>query len=295
MTTIYFVTNNNAVNIEEWTHLFFNKECPSKANYFIEKKYAAEIDKHYAKVTFYSDTLYPLLSDKISAESERLQFDYFIKPNTLPKQGIIAFDMDSTFIEQEGVDEIAASTGLSASIAELTSRAMEGALDFNASFTQRIGMLKGTPVSILDSVYEQMTLSPGIERLLTLVKKRGFKTAIISGGLDYFTQRLRVRYGLDYSFSNAVEIKDNALTGNISFPIMNAQHKRETLISLAEKLNIERRNVIACGDGANDLPMLHFAGVGVAYRAKPIVRNEIKNRINHNGFETLLFLIEENL
>lgn len=144
--------------------------------------------------------------------------------------------------------------GISERITELTQQAMEGKLDFNSSFTRRIGMLKGTHTDVLNAVCDQMTASPGITTILPILKQKGFKTAIISGGLDIFTHRLQKKYQLDYVFSNTVEIKDSVLTDNITIPIMNAENKKATLHKLAETLQTPQYNIIACGDGANDIP-----------------------------------------
>lgn len=209
--------------------------------------------------------------------------------------GIIAFDMDSTFIEEEGVDEIARALGITDRITKLTQQAMEGKLDFNNSFTQRIGMLKGTHIHVINAVCDRMTASPGITTILPFLKQKGFKTAIISGGLDIFTHRLQQKYQLDYIFSNTVEVRNGMLTDNISAPIMNAENKQKTLAMLADSLQMPQHNIIACGDGANDIPMLTYAGTGIAWRAKPAVRNLITNQINFHGFESLLFFIENGL
>ena len=203
--------------------------------------------------------------------------------------------MDSTFVEEEGVDEIARRLGISEKITALTREAMEGKIDFDTSFTRRIAMLEGTHKDILHQVCEQMTLSPGLETILPILKEKGFKTAIISGGLDIFTERLKEKYQLDFAFSNSVRIKEDLLTDTITLPIMNAEKKKQTLINLATELAICRENIIACGDGANDIPMLLHAGNGVAWKAKPKTREKVANQINFNGFESLLFFIEEKL
>ncbi|ECF7152058.1 phosphoserine phosphatase SerB, partial [Salmonella enterica subsp. enterica] len=249
----------------------------------------------YLKLTLPAECLTPEFYRYLRELSLQWQFDFFIKPQPLPANGIIAFDMDSTFIAEEGVDEIARELGMSTQITAITQQAMEGKLDFNASFTRRIGMLKGTPKAVLNAVCDRMTLSPGLLTILPVIKAKGFKTAIISGGLDIFTQRLKERYQLDYAFSNTVEIRDNVLTDNITLPIMNAANKKQTLVDLAARLNIATENIIACGDGANDLPMLEHAGTGIAWKAKPVVRKKIHHQINYHGFELLLFLIEDEL
>lgn len=140
-----------------------------------------------------------------------------------------------------------------------------------------------------------MTASPGITTILPFLKQKGFKTAIISGGTDIFTHRLQQKYQLDYVFSNTVEVRDGMLTDNISTPIMNSENKKKTLAELADSLLIHQHNIIACGDGANDIPMLTYAGTGIARQAKPAVRDLITNQINFHGFESLLFFIENGL
>ncbi|EOX8480258.1 phosphoserine phosphatase SerB [Salmonella enterica subsp. indica] len=295
MSIIYFITTQDIDTFQKKLQETLFNAVAMPVPLLFDKRYAALINTAYLKLTLPAECLVPELHRYLRELSWQWQFDFFIKPQPLPANGIIAFDMDSTFIAEEGVDEIASALGMSTQIAAITQQAMEGKLDFNASFTRRISMLKGTPKALLNAVCDRMTLSPGLLTILPVIKAKGFKTAIISGGLDIFTQRLKARYQLDYAFSNTVEIRDNVLTDNITLPIMNAAKKRQTLVDLADQLNITTENIIACGDGANDLPMLEHAGIGIAWKAKPIVRKKIHHQINYHGFELLLFLIEDEL
>ncbi|WP_049009083.1 phosphoserine phosphatase SerB [Citrobacter koseri] len=295
MAITYFVTSTNTEQLQAWLYNDFLRSHAIQCHYLLERRHLALINKDYLKLTLPDEMLTQAIYQKLRAASLQLQFDFFVKPQSIPTKGLIAFDMDSTFIEEEGVDEIAHTLGISAQIAEMTQQAMEGKVDFDTSFTRRIRMLKGTHCDVLNVVCDRMTISPGLAAMLPVLKNKGFKTAIISGGLDIFTQRLKEKYQLDYAFSNTVEIKDNVLTDNITFPIMNARKKRQTLSALATQLNLAVHNIIACGDGANDLPMLTYAGTGIAWRAKPVVRETIHHQINFHGFESLLFFIEDEL
>lgn len=295
MAIIYFISAKEPEKLQVWLHETFINRDTKQNQCTLEQLHITHINKSYFKLSMPDESFTNEIHKKLRITSYTQRFDFFIKPQIIPAKGIIAFDMDSTFIEEEGVDEISHVLGISAQIAELTKQAMEGKLDFNSSFTRRIGMLKGTHIDVINAVCDQMTASPGITTILPTLKQKGFKTAIISGGLDIFTRRLQEKYQLDYVFSNTVEIRDGKLTDNIAAPIMNADNKQKTLERLAETLQIPQHNIIACGDGANDIPMLTYAGTGIAWKAKPAVRELITNQINFHGFESLLFFIEDGL
>lgn len=295
MAIIYFISAKEPEKLQVWLHETFINRDTKQNQCTLEQLHITHINKSYFKLSIPDKSLTNEIHKKLRITSYTQRFDFFIKPQIIPAKGIIAFDMDSTFIEEEGVDEISHVLGISAQIAELTKQAMEGKMDFNSSFTRRIGMLKGTHIDVINAVCDQMTASPGITTILPILKQKGFKTAIISGGLDIFTRRLQEKYQLDYVFSNTVEIRDGKLTDNIAAPIMNADNKQKTLERLAETLQIPQHNIIACGDGANDIPMLTYAGTGIAWKAKPAVRELITNQINFHGFESLLFFIEDGL
>ncbi len=295
MAIIYFISAKDPEKLQVWLHNTFLNTETKQYPCTLEQLSIAAFNKPYLKLSIPDEIFTDDIYKKLRATSFIQQFDFFLKPQIIPTNGIIAFDMDSTFIEEEGVDEIARALGITARITELTQQAMEGKLDFNSSFTRRIGMLKGTHIDVINAVCDRMTTSPGITAILPFLKQKGFKTAIISGGLDIFTHRLQQKYQLDYVFSNTVAIRDGMLTDNISTPIMNAENKQKTLAILADSLQIPQHNIIACGDGANDIPMLTYAGTGIAWQAKPAVRDLITNQINFHGFESLLFFIENGL
>ncbi|ATX15438.1 TPA: phosphoserine phosphatase SerB [Escherichia coli] len=295
MTIIYFLSPTGIDITQKCLKDYLQHLKISPSVFSLTTNYSRQINREYLKLVLPNDVTNPAFYAGLRHRADHHHFDFFRKPTDLPAEGIIAFDMDSTFVEEEGVDEIARRLGISEKITALTREAMEGKIDFDTSFTRRIAMLKGTHKDILHQVCEQMTLSPGLETILPILKEKGFKTAIISGGLDIFTERLKEKYQLDFAFSNSVRIKEDLLTDTITLPIMNAEKKKQTLINLATELSTCRENIIACGDGANDIPMLLHAGNGVAWKAKPKTREKVANQINFNGFESLLFFIEEKL
>lgn len=295
MTIIYFLSPTGIDITQKCLKDYLQHLKIFPSVFSLTTNYSRQINREYLKLVLPNDVTNPAFYAGLRHRADHHHFDFFRKPTDLPAEGIIAFDMDSTFVEEEGVDEIARRLGISEKITALTREAMEGKIDFDTSFTRRIAMLKGTHKDILHQVCEQMTLSPGLETILPILKEKGFKTAIISGGLDIFTERLKEKYQLDFAFSNSVRIKEDLLTDTITLPIMNAEKKKQTLINLATELSTCRENIIACGDGANDIPMLLHAGNGVAWKAKPKTREKVANQINFNGFESLLFFIEEKL
>ncbi len=208
MAIIYFISAKEPEKLQVWLHETFINRDTKQNQCTLEQLHITHINKSYFKLSIPDESFTNEIHKKLRITSYTQQFDFFIKPQIIPAKGIIAFDMDSTFIEEEGVDEIARVLGISAQIAELTKQAMEGKLGFNSSFTRRIGMLKGTHIDVINAVCDQMTASPGITTILPILKQKGFKTAIISGGLDIFTRRLQEKYQLDYVFSNTVEIRD---------------------------------------------------------------------------------------
>ncbi|MDF0607168.1 phosphoserine phosphatase SerB [Neisseriaceae bacterium TC5R-5] len=202
---------------------------------------------------------------------------------------LLVSDMDSTLITIECIDEIADLHGLKPQVAAITERSMRGELDFTASLQQRIALLQGLPESALEQVYrERVRLSPGAESLLASCKRLGIKFMLVSGGFTFFTERLKADYGLDYAYANQLEIIDGKLSGRLLGDIVDAAAKQKLLIAHREMLRLRPEQVIAMGDGANDLLMLTAAGVGVAYHAKPVVRAQADIAINHGGLDRLL-------
>ncbi|WP_091789486.1 phosphoserine phosphatase SerB [Paraburkholderia steynii] len=206
--------------------------------------------------------------------------------------GLVAMDMDSTLITIECIDEIADFCGLKAEVAAITEASMRGEIkDFNESLTRRVALLKGLDASALEKVYEQrLQLSPGAEKMLAGAKAAGMKTLLVSGGFTFFTEKLRARLGLDFTRANTLEIVDGKLTGRVLGEIVNADVKARTLREACDKLGIEPTRAIAMGDGSNDLKMMAAAGLSVAFRAKPVVRDAASVAFNHVGLDGLLRL-----
>ncbi|WP_434456969.1 phosphoserine phosphatase SerB [Stutzerimonas urumqiensis] len=204
---------------------------------------------------------------------------------------LAVFDMDSTLIEAEVIDELAKAAGVGEQVAAITERAMRGELDFRASFTERLALLRGLPESALAEIGAQLRLTEGAEVLFTELKRLGYKTAILSGGFTYFARQLQARLGIDYVFANELQIIDGQLTGVAVEPIVDAQRKADLLRQLAEQEGLRLEQTIAVGDGANDLPMLGLAGLGVAFRAKPLVKQSAKQAISTLGLDGILYLL----
>ncbi|MFC3533340.1 phosphoserine phosphatase SerB [Vogesella facilis] len=207
--------------------------------------------------------------------------------------GLLVSDMDSTLITIECIDEIADMQGLKPQVAAITERSMRGELDFTQSLCERVALLAGLPEAALAQVYEQrLQLMPGAQALLAACREHGVKFMLVSGGFTYFTERLQAELNLDYTYANQLEIVDGKLTGRVLGDIVDGEAKRRLLIAKREQLGLRADQVIAVGDGANDLAMLAEAGVGVAAHAKPVVRAQAGYRLNVSGLDAIrnLFL-----
>ena len=205
---------------------------------------------------------------------------------------LLVTDMDSTLINIECVDEIADFINVKPQVAEITEAAMRGELDFESSLRQRVALLKGLEVNALEKVYEQrLQLNPGAELMLKHLKQQGIKTALVSGGFTFFTERLKQRLGLDFTMANVLGEHNGRLTGEVEGDICGAQAKADFLLAHCEKLNIEPSQVISMGDGANDLLMMNEAGLSIAYHAKPKVQAQAMTALNHCGLDGVLGLL----
>jgi len=212
---------------------------------------------------------------------------------TLSKPGLLLMDMDSTLIQCECIDEIGDFLGVKPQIAEITERAMRGELDFAASLTERVQLLAGLDASVLQRVYdERILLTDGVETLIETLHSNGWKVGVVSGGFTFFTDKLKERLALDYSLANVLEIHNGRLTGSVLGDIVDAQTKRTTLIEQADIFDIPMSQTIAIGDGANDLPMIGAAGMGIAFHAKPKVREAAPYAINEGGLDQVLNLLD---
>lgn len=225
--------------------------------------------------------------------AQELNVDIAFQEDSLFRRNrrLAVFDMDSTLIEAEVIDELAKAAGVGDRVSEITERAMAGELDFRASFKERLALLKGLDVSVLDSIGASLRLTEGAETLFAELKRLGYKTAILSGGFTYFAKQLQARLGIDYVFANELEVVDGKCTGVAIEPIVDAQRKADLLKELAHKEGLRLEQTIAVGDGANDLPMLAIAGLGVAFRAKPLVKQSAKQAISTLGLDGVLYLL----
>lgn len=226
-------------------------------------------------------------------EAERLDWAFMPAGRRLSDYRLIAFDMDSTLITIECIDELADFAGKKAEVAAVTEAAMRGELDYRASLGRRLALLAGLDARVLARVYsERLQLSPGARPLLEACQAAGLRTAILSGGFTYFTERLRIELGFDFATSNELEIAGGKLTGRVVGDIVDAEAKARHLVRLTRTLGLDRDQVIAVGDGANDLRMLAEAGLSVAYHAKPATRAQAHVALNFCGLDGILRLFE---
>ena len=204
---------------------------------------------------------------------------------------LVVMDMDSTLIQVEVIDELARLAGVGSRVEEITGRAMNGELDFAAALRQRVALLRGLREAALEEVFRQIPFTPGAKTLVRILKRLGFRTAVISGGFTFFTDRLKDELGLDYAYANELVIADGAVTGEVRGPIVDGARKAELLEEIARREGVTLDQVIAIGDGANDLPMLGRAGLGIAFNAKARVREQVDTHISQQGLDSILYLL----
>jgi len=204
---------------------------------------------------------------------------------------VVALDMDSTLLQAEVIDELAKEAGVGDEVSAITEAAMRGEMEFDESLQKRVRTLAGLPESVLPKIADRLVLTEGAERLLTTLRRFGYRTAILSGGFTYFGNYLQKRLAIDHVHANELEILDGKLTGRVIGPIVNAERKAKLLDQLASEEGVDRKQTIAIGDGANDLPMLSRAGLGIAFHAKPIVRQSAEHQVSTMGLDAVLYLL----
>lgn len=233
------------------------------------------------------------MQEKLMSLSRDLEIDFSFQLDNMYRRmrRLICFDMDSTLIKTEVIDELAVKAGVGDQVKAITEKAMRGEIDFNESFIQRVALLKGLDESILKEVAENLPITEGVDRLMYVLKKYGYKIAILSGGFTYFGEYLQSKYDIDYVYANELEIVDGKLTGKHVGDIVDGKRKAELLQLIAQVERVDIAQTIAVGDGANDLPMLGTAGLGIAFHAKPKVVANAKQSINTIGLDGVLYFL----
>jgi phosphoserine phosphatase len=222
---------------------------------------------------------------------QALGIDLIVVPSEGRRKKLLLADMDSTMIQQECIDELAAEAGVGAHVAGITARAMNGELDFNDALRERVGLLKGLPESVIEQVFtNRITMMPGGATLLATMKAHGARAALVSGGFTSFTQKVAAQLGFDENRANVLHIENGVLTGTVAEPILGREAKVQALQEISAAMNLTPEAAIAVGDGANDLGMLGLAGMGVALHAKPAVAVQCDIRVNHGDLTALLYV-----
>lgn len=225
--------------------------------------------------------------------TQELDLDVAVQEDNLYRRSrrLVCFDMDSTLIQVEVIDELAKAAGVGEQVAAITESAMRGEIDFSESFRQRMALLKGMDESVLKDIADKLPITEGAARLISHLRHFGYKIAILSGGFTYFANHLKEKLGVDYVYANQLEFENGKLTGRVKGDIIDGAMKARLLTKIAQQEGISTEQVIAVGDGANDLPMLAIAGLGVAFHAKPLVKEQARHSIANLGLDAILYLL----
>jgi len=271
-------------------YIFHTNLLTSEQASYVEANFGQQAKQHDGFFVLESN-----VNADLTAVRDSLKCDVNVLPTDFKGEYVklVVTDMDSTLISIECIDEIADMLGIKSKVSAITEAAMRGELDFEESLTQRVALLKGLPEADLQRVYdERLTLNPGAEKLINCLKRSSIKLALVSGGFTYFTDKLKGRLGLDYTLANTLEIENGHLTGRVQGDIVGAQAKADLLLELANKHCIQRHQVIAMGDGANDLLMMNEAGLSAAYHAKPTVQQQTDIQLNYSGLNALVDVLK---
>ena len=236
---------------------------------------------------------YAAMQSEFMELANRLEFDISLQQDTMYRRcrRLICFDMDSTLIKTEVIDELAEKAGVGDKVRAITERAMRGEIDFKESFTERVALLKGLDELVMHEIAENLPITEGVERLMRVLKRAGYKIAILSGGFTYFGNYLKHKFNIDYVYANELEIVDGKLTGRYLGEIVDGHRKAELLKLIAQVENVDIAQTIAVGDGANDLPMITIAGLGIAFHAKPKVKQTARQSISTIGIDGVLYFL----
>lgn len=233
------------------------------------------------------------MQEQLMKLANELEMDFSFQEDNMYRRmrRLICFDMDSTLIETEVIDELAKRAGVGDKVQAITESAMRGEIDFTESFKERVALLKGLDVSVMQEIAENLPITEGVERLMYVLKKFGYKIAILSGGFTYFGKYLQQKFGIDYVYANELEVENGKLTGRYLGDVVDGKRKAELLQLIAQVEKVDIAQTIAVGDGANDLPMLGIAGLGIAFHAKPKVAANAKQSINTIGIDGVLYFL----
>jgi phosphoserine phosphatase len=244
-----------------------------------------------ADIVFISDAADKATAERVRSALAGLPVDVVVQPAAARRKKLFVADMDSTMIAQECIDELADYAGLKAHVAAITERAMRGEIAFEPALRERVALLEGLPIAVVEEVIQKrITLTPGARTLVATMRRNGAYTCLVSGGFTLFTARVAAMIGFDEHRGNTLEVRDGKLTGRVAEPVLGREAKRATLVELRDRLGLAPNETLAAGDGANDLAMIDAAGLGVAYRAKPKVAAAAHARIDHGDLMALLYL-----